>query len=151
MGATLATFGGRHFNTVLAVGCKHSVEPSQVYSWFGRQRSQLHIKRVHAQFNRVEALPMPTLALIHGFCLGGGLKLALSCDYRIARDEESTRLAFPEVRLGIFPGYAKVVCVRVQKEPWSIKNGLVTPTMKIKRKTVSDRYARELQSLYSGY
>ena len=40
MGATLATFGGRHFNTVLTIGCKHPVEPSQVYSWFGHQSSQ---------------------------------------------------------------------------------------------------------------
>jgi hypothetical protein len=40
MGATLATFGGHHFNTVLAAGCKYTVEPSQVYSWFEHQRSQ---------------------------------------------------------------------------------------------------------------
>jgi 3-hydroxyacyl-CoA dehydrogenase/enoyl-CoA hydratase/3-hydroxybutyryl-CoA epimerase len=35
--------------------------------------------------------------MIHGFCLGGGLELALSCNYRVTRDDESTRLAFPEV------------------------------------------------------
>jgi 3-hydroxyacyl-CoA dehydrogenase / enoyl-CoA hydratase / 3-hydroxybutyryl-CoA epimerase len=78
---------------------------SSFRSGLHRHDAEAHIKRVHALFNRVEALPMPTLALIHGFCLGGGLELALSCDYRIARDDESTRLAFPEVRLGIFPGY----------------------------------------------
>ena len=70
-----------------------------------RHDAEAHIKQVHKLFDRLEALPMPTLALIHGFCLGGGLELALSCDYRIARDDDSTRLAFPEVRLGIFPGY----------------------------------------------
>jgi 3-hydroxyacyl-CoA dehydrogenase/enoyl-CoA hydratase/3-hydroxybutyryl-CoA epimerase len=73
----------------------------------GLQRgdAQVHIRQVHALFERLAKLPLPTLALIHGFCLGGGLELALCCDYRVARDDEGTRLAFPEVRLGIFPGY----------------------------------------------
>ncbi len=70
-----------------------------------RHEAQAHIRQVHALFDRLAALPLPTLALIHGFCLGGGLELALCCDYRVARDDEGTRLAFPEVRLGIFPGY----------------------------------------------
>ncbi len=64
-----------------------------------------HIRQVHALFGRLARLPLPTLALIHGFCLGGGLELALCCDYRVARDDPGTRLGFPEVRLGIFPGY----------------------------------------------
>ena len=63
------------------------------------------IKGVHALFQRIEDLPFPTLALIHGHCLGGGLELALACNYRVARDDEATRLSFPEVRLGIFPGF----------------------------------------------
>ncbi|RMG31299.1 MAG: crotonase [Gammaproteobacteria bacterium] len=53
----------------------------------------------------LEALPFPTLALVRGFCLGGGLELALACDYRIACDDERTRLGLPEVRLGIHPGF----------------------------------------------
>ena len=56
-------------------------------------------------FNRLAALPFPTLALIHGFCLGGGLEMALACRYRIACDEETTKLGLPEVRLGIHPGF----------------------------------------------
>ncbi|MDX1487284.1 MAG: enoyl-CoA hydratase-related protein, partial [Acidiferrobacterales bacterium] len=55
-------------------------------------------------FNRLAKLPFPTAALIHGYCLGGGLELALACRYRIARDDEATRLGLPEVRLGIHPG-----------------------------------------------
>lgn len=70
-----------------------------------RREVEGHIRQVQRQFDRVEALPCPTLALIHGFCLGGGLELALCCDYRLARDDEATRFSFPEVRLGIFPGY----------------------------------------------
>jgi 3-hydroxyacyl-CoA dehydrogenase/enoyl-CoA hydratase/3-hydroxybutyryl-CoA epimerase len=58
-----------------------------------------------AVFNRLEALPFPTVALIHGFCLGGGLELALACRYRVTRDDPGTRLGLPEVRLGIHPGW----------------------------------------------
>jgi 3-hydroxyacyl-CoA dehydrogenase/enoyl-CoA hydratase/3-hydroxybutyryl-CoA epimerase len=56
--------------------------------------------------NRLAQLPFPTVAVIHGFCLGGGLELALACTYRIARDDPATRLGLPEVRLGIHPGFA---------------------------------------------
>lgn len=68
-----------------------------------------HIQRVHEIFHRLESLAFPTVAMIHGFCLGGGLELALACTYRVARDDEGTRLGFPEVRLGIFPGYGGTV------------------------------------------
>ncbi len=60
------------------------------------------VLRGHAVLNRIEKLPFPTVALIHGFCLGGGLELALACRYRIASDD--ARLGLPEVRLGIHPG-----------------------------------------------
>jgi 3-hydroxyacyl-CoA dehydrogenase/enoyl-CoA hydratase/3-hydroxybutyryl-CoA epimerase len=54
--------------------------------------------------NRLEALPMPTVAAIHGTCLGGGTELALSCRYRIASDDPKTALGLPEVMLGLLPG-----------------------------------------------
>src|SRR5262249_59675964 len=54
--------------------------------------------------DRIDKLPVPVVVAIQGFCLGGGLELALACHYRIADREESTRLGFPEVKLGIFPG-----------------------------------------------
>jgi 3-hydroxyacyl-CoA dehydrogenase/enoyl-CoA hydratase/3-hydroxybutyryl-CoA epimerase len=54
-------------------------------------------------FNKLERLRFPTVALIEGFCMGGGLELALACRYRIAVDEPKTRLALPEVMLGIWP------------------------------------------------
>ena len=50
------------------------------------------------------ALPCPVVAAIHGSCLGGGLELALACDYRIASDSTATRLGLPEIRLGLIPG-----------------------------------------------
>lgn len=63
------------------------------------------IARVHDMFNRLEALTCPTVAGIHGYCLGGGLELALACDYRIAKDTPDTKLGFPETQLGIYPGF----------------------------------------------
>lgn len=63
------------------------------------------IKQVQNLFTRLENLACPTVALIHGFCLGGGLELALACDYRLAEDDPNTRIGLPEVKLGIHPGY----------------------------------------------
>ncbi|CAB3894031.1 Fatty acid oxidation complex subunit alpha [Achromobacter aegrifaciens] len=56
-------------------------------------------------FNRLAAVRYPTLALIQGHCLGGGLELALACRYRLVADQPGTSLALPEVMLGIFPGW----------------------------------------------
>jgi enoyl-CoA hydratase/3-hydroxyacyl-CoA dehydrogenase len=50
----------------------------------------------------IEAAPVPVVAAIHGFCLGGGLEIALACDFRIATRD--AQLGFPEVNLGLLPG-----------------------------------------------
>ncbi len=63
------------------------------------------LNRGHDAFSKLEALSFPTLALIKGFCLGGGLELALACDYRIALDDKNIRIGLPEVLLGIHPGF----------------------------------------------
>jgi 3-hydroxyacyl-CoA dehydrogenase / enoyl-CoA hydratase / 3-hydroxybutyryl-CoA epimerase len=63
------------------------------------------IERGWHLFNRLAAVRYPTLALIRGHCLGGGLELSLACRYRVVVDEPSTKLALPEVMLGIFPGW----------------------------------------------
>ncbi len=63
------------------------------------------IERGWTVFNRLAAVPWPTLALIQGHCMGGGLELALACRYRIVVDQPDTRLSLPEVMLGIFPGW----------------------------------------------
>lgn len=54
-------------------------------------------------FNEIAALPLPTIAAINGYALGGGLKLALACDLRVASTK--ARLGLPEVGLGIIPGF----------------------------------------------
>jgi len=61
------------------------------------------LKRVHGILDRFEALPFPTVAMICGACLGGGLELALACRHRVARDDAT--IGFPEIKLGIHPGF----------------------------------------------
>src|SRR3954447_18050696 len=63
---------------------------------------ETEIGRAHAVIDRLEALRIPTVAVIHGFCLGGGLEVALACHSRIAIDD--ARFGFPEVMLGLHPG-----------------------------------------------
>ncbi|HEX9301957.1 MAG TPA: 3-hydroxyacyl-CoA dehydrogenase NAD-binding domain-containing protein [Casimicrobiaceae bacterium] len=76
---------------------------------FGQVRNEADavalVKRGWDTFERLAAVPYPTLALISGFCLGGGMELALACRYRVAVDEPGTRLGLPEVMLGIVPGW----------------------------------------------
>ncbi len=59
--------------------------------------------------DRLEALPCPTVAALHGFALGGGLELALACRYRVAADDGRLALGLPEVMLGIHPGFGGTV------------------------------------------
>jgi len=63
------------------------------------------ITQVHRLFNRIEALAFPKVVIIDGFCLGGGLELSLCFDYRIASNVDHTRIGFPEIKLGIYPGF----------------------------------------------
>jgi 3-hydroxyacyl-CoA dehydrogenase/enoyl-CoA hydratase/3-hydroxybutyryl-CoA epimerase len=67
------------------------------------------IRKSQLVLDKFEALPMPTIAMINGFCLGGGCEVALACKYRIALDHPSTRIGLPEVKLGIQPGWGGTV------------------------------------------
>ncbi|MDF1823488.1 MAG: 3-hydroxyacyl-CoA dehydrogenase NAD-binding domain-containing protein [Verrucomicrobiales bacterium] len=70
-----------------------------------KENLQHLIEKGQEVFQQVAALPMPTLAAIHGACLGGGLELALACDQRIASSDRSTRIGLPETLLGIIPAW----------------------------------------------
>jgi 3-hydroxyacyl-CoA dehydrogenase/enoyl-CoA hydratase/3-hydroxybutyryl-CoA epimerase len=54
---------------------------------------------------KLRDLPFPTTAMVNGFCMGGGVELALACRYRVALDDPKTRFALPEVMLGIMPAW----------------------------------------------
>ena len=73
----------------------------------GKELLIANLMDTHAIFNRLEDLPFPTLVLINGICLGGGLELALSCDYRVA--VKGAKIGLPEVKLGIFPGFGGTI------------------------------------------
>jgi 3-hydroxyacyl-CoA dehydrogenase/enoyl-CoA hydratase/3-hydroxybutyryl-CoA epimerase len=60
-------------------------------------------------FDKIEQLPLNTVAAINGQCLGGGAELALACKYRLAADNKSTKIGFPEVMLGFIPGWGGTV------------------------------------------
>lgn len=73
------------------------------YERAGTVREEIeHGQRV---FERLARLPMPTVATIHGTCMGGGTELALACRMRVAARTPETRIALPEVQLGIHPGW----------------------------------------------
>ena len=63
------------------------------------------IRRGQNVYQKLAELPCPTVAAIHGHCLGGGTELALACRYRVASNDVSTRIGLPETQLGIFPGW----------------------------------------------
>ena len=64
-------------------------------------------------FDRISALNVPTVAAIHGTCLGGGYELCLACDYRLATDDRSTRIGLPETSLGLVPAWGG--CTRLPR------------------------------------
>lgn len=64
-------------------------------------------------FQRLADLKIPTVAAIHGACMGGGLELALACDWRLASDSRATKLGLPETQLGILPAWGG--CTRLPR------------------------------------
>jgi 3-hydroxyacyl-CoA dehydrogenase / enoyl-CoA hydratase / 3-hydroxybutyryl-CoA epimerase len=94
------------------------------------------LTRGHAVMDRLDRLPCVTVAVIHGYCLGGGLEVALACDYRIAIDDAS--FGFPEVLLGLHPGLGGTV--RLPR----LINPLQAMTMMLTGRTERARRARAL-------
>ena len=64
------------------------------------------LERIHAVFNAIDAAPFVTIAAVHGVCFGGGFELALACDIIVA--DKMARFAFPELRLGLIPGFGGI-------------------------------------------
>lgn len=67
------------------------------------------LQKGQSVFARLQALAIPSVAMINGFCMGGGFELALACTYRVASDEKDTRIGLPEILLGIHPGWGGTV------------------------------------------
>jgi 3-hydroxyacyl-CoA dehydrogenase/enoyl-CoA hydratase/3-hydroxybutyryl-CoA epimerase len=94
------------------------------------------IGRAHAVIDRLEGLKIPTVAVIHGFCLGGGLEVVLACQSRIAID--GARFGFPEVMLGLHPGLGGPA--RFTR----LVNPMQAMTLMLTGKTIDGRKARSL-------
>ena len=94
------------------------------------------IGRAHAVIDRLEALRVPTVAVIHGFCLGGGLEVALACQMRIAIS--GARFGFPEIMLGLHPGLGGTVRFT------QLVNPMQAMTMMLTGKTIDARKAKSL-------
>ncbi len=97
---------------------------------------EIAIGRAHAVIDRLEGLKIPTVAVIHGFCLGGGLEVALACQSRIA--VEGARFGFPEVMLGLHPGLGGTV--RFTR----LVNPMQAMTLMLTGKTIDARKAKSL-------
>jgi len=75
----------------------HGIKDEEECDWILQQGQDL--------FNSLEELSIPTLAVIHGACVGGGLEFVMSCKYRLAVDSPGTKLGLPEVKLGLIPAW----------------------------------------------
>ena len=87
------------------------------------------LRNVNGLLNRIEKLPVPVVATVHGACVGGGLELILASHYRIATRDPSTKVGFPEVKLGIFPGFNGTARSIRQAGPMSAMQIMLTGSM----------------------
>ena len=97
---------------------------------------ETEMNKAHAVVDRLEALKIPSVAVIHGFCLGGGLEIALACNTRIAID--NARFGFPEVMLGLHPGLGGTARFTNLVSP------LEAMTLMLTGKTIDARKAKSL-------
>ena len=97
---------------------------------------EAQISRAHAVIDRLEAVKFPTLAVIHGFCLGGRLEVALACQARIAISD--ARFGFPEVMLGLHPGLGGTARFT------ELINPMQAMTLMLTGKTIDARRAKSL-------
>jgi len=82
------------------------------------------IARVHSLFDTIDRLPLTTVAAVHGVCFGGGFELALTCDVVVA--DRSARFCFPELRLGLIPGFGGIPRLRRDAGEAAIRDLILT-------------------------
>lgn len=93
------------------------------------------IERIHSVMDRLDMLPLTTIGVVHGICFGGGFELALTCDILIA--EKNARFAFPELRLGIVPGFGGIPRLRRDVSNAVVRDLLLTGRSINAKKAVS--------------
>ncbi len=78
---------------------------SQIESLYDEEEAYELVREGQKVLSKISALPFTTVAIIDGACLGGGLELALCCDYRLATESPKTKIGLPEINLGVLPGF----------------------------------------------
>ncbi len=102
------------------------------------EKGRALVERGWNLFNRLAAVRYPTLAIVRGHCLGGGLELALACRYLLAVDEPATKMGLPEVMLGIFPGWGGMLRLPQRVGPTAAMDMMLTG------KTIDARRAKRM-------
>jgi len=100
-------------HSVMKPGFCAGADLRELYGWFqqhGRaevvKNARPYLERIHGVMNAIDAAPLTTIAAVHGVTFGGGFELALTCDLIIA--DKMARFCFPELRLGLIPGYGGI-------------------------------------------
>ena len=90
-------------------GTKAFVAGADIKEFKGKTKTEAQYISSRGQriFGQIEQLPVPTVALVEGYALGGGAELAIACDFRLAAP--NAILGFPEVKLGLIPGFGGTV------------------------------------------
>jgi len=90
----------------------------------GQTEVRAFIDRIHTVMDQLDTAPFATIAAIAGVCMGGGFELALACDIRVA--DKSVRFAFPELRLGLVPGWGGTARLSRETSPALLRDLLIT-------------------------
>jgi 3-hydroxyacyl-CoA dehydrogenase/enoyl-CoA hydratase/3-hydroxybutyryl-CoA epimerase len=101
--AGLVLYSGKNRSFVMGADIKEFTTIDSV------ERAEEVVRLGQQLMDKVEELACPSVAVINGFCLGGGLELAMACDYRIVLEGTSKILGLPEVKLGLHPGFGGTV------------------------------------------
>lgn len=107
--ASQSTLAGVVISSAKASGFIAGADIEQFVQLKDAQEAFALVRHVQVIFDKLAALTIPTVALIKGFCLGGGLELALACRYRIAENGTKTIIGAPEVKLGLHPGWGGTI------------------------------------------
>ena len=99
----LVLWSGKNRSFVMGADIKEFTKIDSV------ERAEEVVRLGQQLMDKVEGLKCPTVAVINGFCLGGGLELAMACDYRIVLAGDNKILGLPEVKLGLHPGFGGTV------------------------------------------
>lgn len=118
-------------HSTLSSGFSAGADLAQLYRGLSERPAEEHepelrrfLDRIHRVMDTLDMLPLITIGVIHGVCFGGGFELALTCDLRIA--EKTARFCFPELRLGILPGFGGIPRLKRELGTSAINDLLLT-------------------------